>query len=138
MAVILPSHPKLSAHSGSNFAQFAHLRAAAESRESASKYASIGICENWCDTKSVSEHRDRRCNFGSKSWSKVQFGSKSGVKAEFSRGLQARSRLQPTFRQDCQTLIPHLAAPRYPLARQWLRKCLLSLYFYSFTEFGFV
>ena len=65
--VILASHPKLSAHSGSNFAQFAHLRAAAESRESASKYASISICENWCDTKSVSEHRDRRWQF----WVKI-------------------------------------------------------------------
>ena len=66
--VILASHPKLSAHSGSNFAQFAHLRAAAESRESASKYASISICENWCDTKSVSEHRDRRWQFWVKIW----------------------------------------------------------------------
>ena len=65
---------------------------AGKSRENASKYVSIGICENWCDTKSVVERRD--CaggNFGSESWARCNFGSESGVKAKFSPAI-ARAR----------------------------------------------
>ena len=71
---------------------------AGKSRENASKHVSIGICENWCDTKSVAERRDCGWQFwvrilgqvvilGQNLGASCNFGSESGVKAEFSLAI---------------------------------------------------
>ena len=94
MMVVVTLRSKFCAHTA--LVQTLHnliIYEAGKSRENASKYVNIGICENWCDTKSVAERRDCGWQF----WVRILgqgviLGENLGSRENFHRRLQELAR----------------------------------------------